>query len=76
MGKIIYDEDAIKEEIAHELMIVDAYAEDHPEWDATFVNSLQEFFLARGFLTDKQHTALQNVVEKWRIVSWYEENYG
>lgn len=32
------------------------------EWfDSTFLDSLQEFFEERGFLTEKQRTALQNI---------------
>ena len=40
---------------------------DHPDFDDTFIISLSEFFKKRGYLTDKQYSALQNVMDKWEM---------
>lgn len=59
-----------------DLVMAEAFADDHPDWDGSFIESLRNYFRGRQHLTDKQYTALRNVLEKWRIEEWYEENYG
>ncbi len=75
MAKIVTDQIRLKSEIEWDLMIAEAYAEDHSDWDDSFVKSLASQFKARGSLSSKQHDALKNVIEKWRIDTWYGENY-
>lgn len=43
------------------------WSEEHPEFDTTFVSSLQEQLLSRGDLSGKQVQALHNIVEKYDI---------
>lgn len=42
---------------------------DAPEdWDDTFVESLAEQFEDKGWLSDKQEAALDNIITKWDIM--------
>jgi hypothetical protein len=42
------------------------WAEDHPNFDTSFVDDLNDQ-LSSGDLSDSQVTALENIIEKWRI---------
>lgn len=42
---------------------------DAPEdWDDSFIESLAEQLEERGFLSDKQEAALDNIITKWGIM--------
>lgn len=60
----------------NDLVMAEAYADDHPDWDDSFIRSLRKYFSERKLLTEKQHAALMKVIESWHIAEWYEENYG
>jgi hypothetical protein len=49
-------------------MVLD-WAEQHPEFDESFVKSLAEKLESFGSLTSGQSDALDNIIEKWRIDS-------
>ncbi len=39
----------------------------HSEFDAAFVLSVQEQLGDRGWLTDSQEDAIDNIIDRWRI---------
>lgn len=43
------------------------FADENPNFDDTFLSSLENFFLDRKYLTDKQYSALLNVMDKWGV---------
>ena len=43
------------------------WAEDHPSFDTSFVESIQEKFAQFGRLTPRQIAALENIVIRWQI---------
>lgn len=43
------------------------WADEHPEFDAEFVEDLQDKFETYGRLTENQEAALDNIIEKWGI---------
>lgn len=50
------------------------WAETEPDFDTSFVDSLDEFIERRGMLTEGQRSALDNIIEKWGIEEWAEQN--
>jgi hypothetical protein len=44
-----------------------AWADDHPRFDASFVEDVHEKLLKYGHLTEGQRTALERIVETWHI---------
>ena len=50
------------------------FANNHSHFDATFIESLQEFSIRYGALTPKQRKALQNIIHKWNMIEWGREN--
>lgn len=50
------------------------WIDHHPQFDASFVRSLDRFHKKTGFLTDNQKKALQNIYTKWKIRDWIEAN--
>lgn len=54
-----------------DLLLALAFADAHEdEFDRTFLDSLNTFMEERGYLTDKQYSALLNILEKWEIEDW------
>ena len=49
------------------IAIIFAWAEDHPEFDISFVEDLDVKLSEYGELTDAQIAALENIIEKWHI---------
>lgn len=45
------------------------WADDHPEFDASFVESLEVYLDNRPELTQTQREALDNIIARWRIGS-------
>jgi hypothetical protein len=43
------------------------WAESHENFDPSFVKSMQTQFEDKGFLTDGQLKALQNIITKWHV---------
>lgn len=43
------------------------------DFDTTFVVDLQNKFHKYGNLTERQEKALDNIIERWRIEEWAEE---
>lgn len=39
---------------------------NNPGFDSTFVDSVEETFLANDDLSDRQMEALENIIAKWR----------
>lgn len=50
------------------------FADAHSHFDATFIESLQESHIKFGRLTEKQRKALENIIHKWNMVEWGDEN--
>lgn len=51
-----------------EMILEWADGDDSPQgWDTEFVVSLEEQLWDRGFLSEKQEDALDNIIKKWRI---------
>lgn len=44
-----------------------AWAEDHPDFDSSFIESLSESVEKRGELSEKQRDAVENIAAKWKI---------
>jgi hypothetical protein len=59
---------------AHALELALEFADYHDEFDSSFLVSLGEAMERYGRLSLKQSNALHNIVEKWRMVEWAEEN--
>lgn len=57
-----------------DLAIAMDFCDNTPHFDSTFIESLNEQFKTRGYLTENQYSALRNVMEKWHMEDWYEEN--
>lgn len=60
----------LEDEARHPLIVerfdeIKEWAEEHDEFNMDFVDSLEEQFLERGGLSDKQIKALDNILEKW-----------
>lgn len=49
------------------LHAVSSWADDNPDFDAGFVESVYEYYQANGFLSDNQEMALENIVHEWNI---------
>jgi hypothetical protein len=43
------------------------WAEDHEDFDSSFVESLQNQWEKRGFLSTKQIFAIDNIIERFNI---------
>lgn len=43
------------------------WAEEHPEFDTDFVESLASQLEDKGELSENQEDALDNIIEKWHI---------
>lgn len=43
------------------------WAEDHPEFDSTFVEDVSETYEEKGVLTDRQSEALDNIIAEFHI---------
>lgn len=52
-----------------DLKIAREWADNNEHFDDTFIASLEKQFIERGFLTDKQHVALVNLIDKWGMES-------
>ncbi len=53
-----------------ELLKIEAvmeYAQDHPSFDAEFIENLSEYYERKGYLTSGQMDALDRIVEQFRI---------
>lgn len=58
-----------------DLMIARAYADEHTDsFDDGFLTSLEAQFASKGYLSDKQYSALQNIIERWKMEEWLGEN--
>jgi hypothetical protein len=53
------------DEIDEKIQEIQEYAADHPDFDTTFIDSLEQQYLERGTLSEKQVEALDNILEKW-----------
>ena len=49
------------------ISLIEEYAEEHPDWDDSFIISIQEAFEEYEELTDGQRTACENIVRKYRL---------
>ena len=58
-------DDARSQLIQERFDSIKEWAECHEEFDMGFVDSLEEQFLERGGLSDKQIKALDNIIDKW-----------
>jgi hypothetical protein len=47
-------------------MVLD-WADDHPRFDASFIESLKEQLENKGYLSEKQIMALENIIERFNI---------
>lgn len=60
-----------------DLLIASEFASNHEDtFDSTFVRSLEQFFQKNNYLTDKQYTALQKIMESWYMEEWYDAQSG
>jgi hypothetical protein len=50
------------------------YADYHDRFDASFVVSLKQSCEVHKSLTPKQRKALENIVDRWKMLEWEEEN--
>lgn len=58
-----------------DLMIARSFADEHTDsFDDGFLTSLERQFSERGYLSDKQYTALQNIIERWKMEEWLSDN--
>jgi hypothetical protein len=48
--------------------IVKKYSESHPKFDMEFIESLQDLYYEFGDLTESQERALDNIIERYRMV--------
>lgn len=55
------------DELEEKIGMVLEWAEEHPDFDPEFVESLNDQLVDRGTLTDKQEDALDNIIESWNI---------
>ncbi len=44
---------------------IQEWALEHEDFDTSFVDSIAEQLESRGYVSDRQLSALQNIVEKW-----------
>lgn len=44
-----------------------SWADEHPDFDTAFVDSMAEKLETYGELTEAQSDALDNIIERWRI---------
>lgn len=44
-----------------------AWSEDHPKFDTSFIDDLNDQMSSGRTLSDSQVTALENIMEKWHI---------
>lgn len=56
------------------LTLAKEFADAHSNFDATFIESLEESFNQHDRLSIKQRSALENIISKWEMVSWGEDN--
>lgn len=57
-----------------DLALAREYADAHPDtFDDQFITSLEKHFDHHKFLTDRQHYALTNIIEKFRMEQWRDE---
>lgn len=52
------------------------FADHHSHFDSSFIVSLDHSMGSMGRLTNSQRTALENIVNKWRMVEWSEYHNG
>lgn len=53
--------------IQDKIDIILAFAEEHSNFDTSFIESLQEQFDRKGFLSSSQEMALDNIIDKFRM---------
>jgi hypothetical protein len=53
--------------IEDKIYLIKTWAEQHPEFDTEFVDSLLIQLEARGNLSDRQVAALDSILDKWEI---------
>jgi hypothetical protein len=57
-----------------DLALARRFADEHADrFDDKFLSSLESQFLSSKFLTERQYDALQNIMTKWRMEEWDEE---
>lgn len=61
---------------AIDLEVACAYCDEHPDFDRSFIDSLQKYFDQKNFLTDAQYQALTRVMEAWQMEPWYIREIG
>lgn len=59
-------EKQVKED-EHNIALIMDWASEHPEFDTEFVERLSEQLDKRGYLTEKQSAALENIIERFGI---------
>lgn len=58
-----------------DLKIARAFADEHTDsFDDHFLSSLEIQFGQVGYLTERQYSSLQNIVEKWDMEEWLTNN--
>jgi len=53
--------------IEDKIAMIMSWADEHPEFDTEFVESLAYQFEDRGNLSNKQVEAMNSIIEKWAI---------
>lgn len=62
------EESSIRIEIKNLLAMIKDFADNHPEFDSQFVESLNAQFEKKGWLSRRQISALRNIVRGWGVV--------
>ena len=58
----------------HELIeLIQEYAEYHKSFDIEFIDSIYGAYSEYGELTDGQHQACENIVNRFRMLKWQED---
>lgn len=65
MRELVSDE--VKKMQSELLELCNSYAEVNGNFNMDFVHSLQEAFIKYGSLTPKQHSALSNIADKFKM---------
>ncbi|MCF0254352.1 MAG: hypothetical protein HUK26_08480 [Duodenibacillus sp.] len=55
---------------AEKIDLILSWADDVPAFDTGYVESLKDFLDDRGWLTDAQEEALDNIIDRWHIPVW------
>jgi SUMO ligase MMS21 Smc5/6 complex component len=54
--------------MSHRIQLIKQWAVDHPSFDTTFVDSVEDCMYQHDGITTRQSNALDNIIARWRIV--------